>query len=98
MNGEIRLQGSTLRGRGRVEVCKNNAWGTVCDDGWGNSDAVVVCRQLGYSTISEPRFFPLTFLWDILWDTIITPVIRGNTYIVTSSLWVISGLYIYVCA
>ena len=44
--GAIRLQGGTTT-QGRVEVCNNNVWGTVCDDFWGNVDARVACRQLG---------------------------------------------------
>ena len=51
--GAIRLQGGTNT-VGRVEVCNNDIWGTVCDDLWDNSDAEVACRQLGFSFDGEP--------------------------------------------
>lgn len=35
---------------GRVEICFSRVWGTVCNSRWSVHDAVVVCRQLGYST------------------------------------------------
>ena len=46
--GDIRLVGGSVADEGRVELCLNNAWGTICDDGFDERDANVVCRQLGY--------------------------------------------------
>jgi len=52
-NGELRLVGGTTKHQGRVEICYNNQWGTVCDDSWSNIDARVVCRQLGHTPIGQ---------------------------------------------
>ena len=48
--GQVRLMGGNIPNEGRVEICMNNVWGTVCGASWSSTDATVVCRQLGYST------------------------------------------------
>lgn len=42
------LVGGNSESEGRVEVCVNRAWGTVCSYNWGTQEANVVCGQLGF--------------------------------------------------
>ena len=46
--GAVRLVNGIDKTEGRIEVCYNYQWGTVCDDGFQLVDGRVVCRQLGF--------------------------------------------------
>lgn len=52
----IRLEGGANSRTGRVEICHNNVWGTVCDDAFDTRDATVVCRQLRLSTVGKSNY------------------------------------------
>ena len=52
-SGTIRLvsdSNSYFRSYGRVEICIDEAWSTICDQHWDNIDASIVCHQLGFSS------------------------------------------------
>ena len=57
VTGSVHLVGtysSSKDGYGRVEVCYNNAWGTICgDSGWNYNAAEVVCEQLGFGKLTS---------------------------------------------
>ena len=44
-DGDLFLSNGT---KGRVEVCWDGEWGTVCDHDWDLNDGGVACRQRGF--------------------------------------------------
>ena len=47
---------------GRVEICVNDTWTSICSNLWTTNDGNVACRQLGFSQISKPLFHNVSFL------------------------------------
>ena len=58
-NGDIRLADGVSSianappNSGRVEVCFNGEWGTICETGWSTKDGQVTCGQLGFNNEAQ---------------------------------------------
>ena len=53
-NGDVRLVNGTTLYEGRVEICYDGVWGSVCDRNWDYWDAAIVCLQMGFQGTSKP--------------------------------------------
>ena len=54
MDGQLLLFNGSNAMEGRVEICYNDTYGTICDDKWDILDARVACKKLGYNSTGEP--------------------------------------------
>ena len=45
----MQLVGGPNGNSGIVEYCENYLWGLIAEPGWSDTDAAVVCKQLGFS-------------------------------------------------
>ena len=66
--GDLRLRDGAADSSGRLEVYLGGRWGDVCDDGFGDEEGAVACRQLGYSgfvrRMVAPEYGSGVFLMD----------------------------------
>ena len=46
---DVRLVNGNHPWEGRVEIRRNGAWGTICDDYWDGRQGKVLCKTLGYA-------------------------------------------------
>ena len=78
----MRLEGGRYGREGRVEVCNNDWWGQLCENGWDDRDAAVVCRQLdllsgdtGTLFLSGSGLIPVnSMLIGLVWTALKCPV------------------------
>ena len=52
VDGDVRLvnkDGRVDQIEGRAEICVNNLWGSICNRGFSEREAKVICRQLSGS-------------------------------------------------
>ena len=54
--GKVRLRGGAIPSEGRVELCLNKTWGSICTDSWDINNAAVVCNQLGFASERKKMF------------------------------------------
>ena len=53
----VRLVGGSSYNEGRVEVYYKGIWGTVCNDGWNDTYASLVCAQMGFGSSGSLAYF-----------------------------------------
>ena len=52
-DGAARLVDGAAQNEGRLEVSYKGAFGSVCEDNFGTSEAATVCHQLGFAGVSR---------------------------------------------
>lgn len=102
--GDVRLAGSSTPNKGRVEICINTVWASVCSSNFHLEEANVVCGQLGYlrtGVFSEK----INVFIQLLFHHHAGSVIRGSAYYGQGSGTVVSHFscrgnenYLYNCS
>ena len=54
-DGSIRLMDGEIEQEGRVELCMNGVWGTLCSSSFTITEAYVICKLLGRKKITKGK-------------------------------------------
>ena len=98
-DGDVRLINGTTSYEGRVEICYNGIWGSICDSSWDDWDAAVVCLQMGFQGTSMYAWlyhvaYTCTHGW-LLFCTLTIPdatALRGSYFGDGDGLYHLSGI------
>ena len=67
--GAVRLANGPNKYEGRVEICINNAWGTVCHSEFSSEDAQVICKDVGMVVAEGEIYLFIAVRFEGLGDT-----------------------------
>ena len=62
-DGGIRLSEGLTNMEGRVEICNGGVWGSVCKHNFGELEATVVCKQLGFAECEQWNLLLFKLYW-----------------------------------
>ncbi len=65
--GAIRLKDGVTAREGRLEICLNKYWGSVCNRGWTQDNGLVACRQAGFETLRKSNYRSLINFIDFVY-------------------------------
>ncbi|XP_041372561.1 deleted in malignant brain tumors 1 protein-like [Gigantopelta aegis] len=52
----VRLVNGSNDNEGRVEILHDGQWGSICDDGFNDTEVQVVCRSLGFQSVNAELY------------------------------------------
>lgn len=77
----MRLVNGTSNQAGRLEVCTNGIWGSVCGTGFDVTDAYVVCKELGLGVSGNNMISMVAFIITTSYFSFVKePIVYTNSY------------------